>query len=322
MPHYLGSAVDLTAIRTALVAACTSHGWTWNSGSGVLSKGALHLHIALADPDILFTGRTSASAGAMPNAVHMGRLLNYSLGPSFAPTYPLQYEIFVFDDPVDEVWMVINYDVDRYQWVGFGKSSIPVPGTGMWVAAIIGLGYTTSDILNAALITGPFVMTPTAGGAYRNASNHYANGALAWNTAVRTGSPTCQLDHYVHSDLDGHGWRVDDNNLATELPGVRLLTELLNAQPSAWNTEAALIPARIYKVRPSNRLSLVADLINVRHVRIDNYEPGQVIELGPDRWKVFPWHRKNLSARDGGGSSNSTIDHSGTFGYAVRYDGD
>lgn len=321
MPHYLGSAVDLTAIRTALVTACTSHGWTWDSGSGVLSKGTLHLHIALTDPDIHFTGRTSASAGAMPNAVHMGRLLNNPGKPTFAPTYPAQYEVFVFDDPVDEVWMVINYDVDRYQWVGFGKSVLSMPGTGMWVAATIGLGYTTSDI-TTSVIAGPFVITPTEGGAQRSAVSHYACGALAWNSVNRSGTPQCMLDHYVHSDLDGHGWRVDDNNLSTDLPGVRTITQLLNAQPSAWNTEAALIPARIYKVRPSFRLSLVADLVNVRHVRIDNYEPGQIIELGPDRWKVYPWHRKNLGARDGGGSSIATIDHTGTFGYAVRYDGE
>ena len=59
------------------------------------------------------------------------------------------------------------------------------------------------------------------------------------------------------------------------------------------------------------------DLAHCRFLRIDNYQPGDIIPLGPDRWKVAPWYRKNTAQRDGG----SNIQHTGTFGWAIRYDG-
>lgn len=49
--------------------------------------------------------------------------------PAF--TWPVNYEVFVFDQ---EVYLVINYSVDVYQWLAFGKSSIALPGTGCWFA--------------------------------------------------------------------------------------------------------------------------------------------------------------------------------------------
>ena len=66
-----------------------------------------------------------------------------------------------------------------------------------------------------------------------------------------------------------------------------------------------------------NKVRLVLEVRNARYMRIGNNDPEQVITLGPDRWKVFPFLRKNASVPDGG----SVIDHSGTFGWAIRYDG-
>ena len=91
----------------------------------------------------------------------------------------------------------------------------------------------------------------------------------------------------------------------------------IERSPSAWNGESPLLPIQAYVWRASAKCSLVVDMRHARYLRIDNYEPGQIITLGGDSWKVYPFYRKASSARNGG----IGIDHTGTFGWAIRYDG-
>ena len=69
--------------------------------------------------------------------------------------------------------------------------------------------------------------------------------------------------------------------------------------------------------RASNKVSILAKIENARYLRIDNLQPEQILTFGAEKWMVFPFHKKNSSVRDGG----TSIDHSGTFGWAIRYDG-
>ena len=80
-----------------------------------------------------------------------------------------------------------------------------------------------------------------------------------------------------------------------------------------------LLPLRCYKERPSYKSSLIADLANARLVRINNLAPGDIVTLGAEKWKTFPWYRKDLSYPNGGVTGN--YNHSGTFGWAIRYQG-
>lgn len=318
MAYYTGAASDMAALRTAIVNSCLNHGWSWNSSTNVLSKGSLFLLLTNDTLNLSLTGRTSAAAGDMPNAVQLGRLMAKSGAATLDVTYPAEWECFVFTNP-DEVWFVVRYDVDRYQWCSFGGSAVAgLEGTGMWVAAIRGPVPVNHDI---ATVVNPFYIRPTSGGDVRSASGGLISGAWGWTSIVRDFSAL--RDIYVHSNLDGHGWHLNEASTTAALIGVRAFSELIKTQPSAWNSEAALIPMRAYKLRPSFKSSLVVDLVNMRYVRIDNYVPGQIIELGSDRWKVYPWHRRNVTERDGGPASGSWLnsDHTGTFGYAIRYDG-
>lgn len=319
MAYYTGAASDMAALRTAIVNSCLNHGWSWNSSTNVLSKGALFLLLTNDSLNLSLTGRTSASAGDMPNAVQLGRLMQKSGAATLDVTYPAAWECFVFTNP-DEVWFVVRYDVDRYQWCSFGGSAVAgLEGTGMWVAAIRGPVPINHDL---AQVVNPFYIRATDGGGIRSTVFGLTSGAWGWNTVTREFQAL--RDIFVHSNLDGHGWHLNEASLTTALIGVKSVSQLIQTQPSAWNSEAALIPMRAYKLRPSFKTSLVADLVNIRHVRIDNYLPGQVIELGSDRWKVYPWHRRNVAERDGiapGDVSWINKDHTGTFGYAIRYDG-
>ena len=295
MAYYSGSAVDMTAVRTALVAACTAEGWSWDSFAEVLSKGGVFVRLRAQDGYLELLGRTSASGGAAPGVVRMGPMI------SDAMTYPVSYDVFVFEA---EVYMVINYSVDRFQFCGFGKSTAQgLPGTGNWVMATQGQ---TPPLVG-------FTITATSGG-----NNGYISGTPMpfWGTVRGSLSSGANDNWWVHADLDGMGWLPATNANASAI-GVAAAAPLIGLLPNSWNSEGVLLPIRVFQQRSSNKNSLTAELLNARWTRNDNYEPGQVIDIGSERWKIFPGYVKNITARNG-------VDrgfHSGTFAWAVRYEG-
>ncbi|MDH1492685.1 hypothetical protein [Ectopseudomonas oleovorans] len=290
MAYHSGSASDMDAVRGALVAACTAEGWSW--GGEVLSKNGVFVRLQVVSGYLTLLGRTSAGAGDAPNVVRMGTLGSTEL------TWPLTYELFVFEA---EVYMVLNYSVDHYQFCGFGKSTVQgLPGSGNWVMATLS-GDHPSGRVTISPISGGF------GGTFPVAP------APFWGTSGTFGTVR---NYWIHSDLDGQGWWLAQT-LAGDPIGIRGAVPLMGLLPNRWNSEAVLLPIRGWKVRPENKITLTLDLEHARWTRVDNYEPGQLISIGPDRWKIFPCYRKNAAARDGG----TGIDHSGTLGWAVRYEG-
>jgi len=307
MSNYTGTANDLTALRQALITACTGEGWAWDGVNEVLSKGLLFARLTISSIGISLMGRTSATAGDAPYAVRIGQMFSRSGYPTFEITYPAAYEIFLF---AQEVYMVVNYGVDRYQWLAFGQSTVSgLAGTGMWVGASLG---STLVLAAPGYHNAPINISPTGGGE-QGGYGEISTG-LFWGDgfSVRPQS----LGGWVHSGFDGDGWRLGNGTNDQPL-GIAPLVPLIGILPNAWNSEAVLLPIRAYKLRPSNKISLVADLEHARYTRVDNYAPGEIITIGSVRWKVLPWHRKNANARNGGVG----IDHTGTFGWAIRYEG-
>lgn len=295
MSYYTGTAVDLTGLRQALFDACVAEGWTLTGE--ILSKGTMFVRVQIVSGFLTFLGGTGQSAGALTGAAAAVSRIGTLAGLAIA--FPVKYEIFAF---TNEVYLVINYNVSYYQWAAFGKSTVQgLPGTGMWFGA--------SCFANAP---STLAMTATGG----QASAGYCIPGLFYRQRSYAGSTT--LESRIHHGLDGLAW--SDGTNATSNPGasaIDALVPLLGMLPNTWNSEAILLPIRVFLLRPSNKTSLVADLEHSRYTRIDNYTPGDIITLGSDRWKVFPWYLKNSAARDGG----SNIAHTGTFGWAVRYEG-
>lgn len=292
MAYYSGSAGDMAAVRAALVSACTAEGWSWDAGTEVLSKSSIYARIRVVSGYLELLGRTSAGSGDAPSVVRIGQL---GVTPV---TWPAAYEVFVFDT---EVYLVINYSIDYYQWCAFGGSNVEgLPGTGMWLGA-------TLEANNATGIS----ITNSTG----DNSNNTVTPALFWATNIQLESRNRNC--YVNSGFDSEGWNLTLAGGVNQV-GVSQLVPLIGLLPNSWNSEAVLLPIRCYKRRPSSKISLVADLEHARYTRVDNYLPGQVIIIGADRWKVFPWYLKNIVGRDGG---NGGISHTGTFGWAIRYEG-
>lgn len=270
----------------------------------VLSKSGVFFRIGERATNITCLGcESNVVANPAPGVVSIGRIFQSSVYGNRDISYPCNYEVFGF---AQELYLVANYDVDSYQWMAFGKSTVPgLPGQGGWCGASLGvLGEAYFSYPN------PIYILPAGGGTVNNGNT---TAALFWTTLANLSSAQ---NGWVNHGLDAHGWTW--NGTAASIPvGIRHISTLVTTQPSAWNSEAVLLPIRAYKERPSYKSSLIADLANARLVRVDNLAPGDILTIGSDRWKTFPWYRRDITARDGG----SGINHSGTFGWAIRYEG-
>ncbi|WP_373388980.1 hypothetical protein [Pseudomonas alcaligenes] len=289
MGYYTNAVADLDAFRSAIIDACVAEGWTLSGA--ILSKAGMFLTLQVVSGQLKLRGGTGAAAGALTDPSTEVTIAAGGGGSSIVPlTFPATYHLFVFDQ---EVYCVLNYSVNRYQWCAWGKSTVGgLVSSGMWLGATWG-GVASGSGFSIGLNTN---------------STANPSGALMWaahpNNTTRTS--------LIAAGLDGKTWFTDD-----WLGGTYVANEILATQPNSFNSESVLVPIRAYAPRPSLKWSLVTDLVYARYLRIDNYEPGQLIELGTDRWMVFPWHQKNPAARNGGGA----INHTGTFGWAIRYEG-
>lgn len=310
MAYYSGTAGSLTALKTALLTHAQTDGWVLTGD--VLSKAGVFFQIQETATNITCLGcESNAAANPAPNVVSIGRIYEDTGGAATREiTFPCSYEVFGF---AQECYLVVNYDVGSYQWMAFGKSTVPgLPGQGGWVGSTIGV-FGVSSIFSSA----PIIISKESGGASGSVALKTTSGALFWGL---DNSEATARNCWVNHGLDTHGWTY--NGLASDVVlGIRPTAPLISMQPGVWNSESVLLPIRALKERPSFKSSLIADLTYARHVRIDNLSPGDIITIGSDKWKIFPWYQKYASARDGGGGGGGGINHTGTFGWAIRYEG-
>ena len=185
MSYYSGTANDMSALRAALVAACTSEGWSWNSSTQEISKGAVVVQVQVLAEHLSFVGRVSSGSSNVSAPVKMGRL---STAAAWVLSWPMAYHVFVF---ASEVYLVANYDVDKYLWAAFGATTVGgLPGVGTW------LGANAADTINAG--ASPIGMTAQIGpgGAALCPGLFHANnfqGSFARNC-------------WIHHNLEGYGW--------------------------------------------------------------------------------------------------------------------
>lgn len=311
MAYYSGTASSLTDLRTALLTHAVADGWTLTVD--VLSKSGVYFRIQEVSGRIELLGCTdNAGSTPAPNVVAIGKIWERSGYTTRLITFPCNYEVFGF---AQELYLVVNYDVSKYQWMAFGKSTVPgLVGTGAWCGATGG-----AVVANATSYYGNnYVSGVKVGGATAD----YQTNAVALFWRDDYGSNTAPRNCWVHHNLDGNGWLLGLTSTSNPI-GVRYFDKINAFQPSAWNSESALLPLQAWIERPSYKSSLVADLANARNFRIDNLNGGDILTIGPDRWKVFPWYIKNVGQRDGpvDASGGGDLDHSGTLGWAIRYEG-
>lgn len=293
MPFVTGSAGDITALRTAIINACTANGWTL--AGDVLSKGTAFLRLQVVGTALESLGGTGIDGGNLLTGVapHVVRVGSWGVSPM---QFPATYEIHIHTAP-DEVYCLVNYNVTDYQWLAFGLSSVAgMAGTGMWFGATY-FNSPLSDEVNLA-----------ADGVGTN--NNRESVALFHHGFA-------QRQHFVHHGFDSFSWSVEGALIpGSTLSSLKAVAPLYERSPNS-DGDAPLLPLRSYVMRLQNKSALAVDCEHARLVRIDNFEPRDVITIGADKWRLYPWWRKSLVGRDGG----FAITNSGTMGWAIRFDG-
>jgi hypothetical protein len=304
MAHVTGSAGSISALMSSIRSACTGNGWTLSGN--VLHKGDVHIETTVVDETICFLGGTGVDGGNNltgpgPSVVRVA----FNLA-SITVSYPVTYELHINTSP-DEVYVVVNYNTNDFQWAAWGQSDIAdIGGTGVWYAAACN---------NLPGPTGQWIGGPNGA----NTGNQTLMHGLFYNTTSFTGAPLNSINSFIHNGIDAVGWTPPNGSTPTAWAW-SAVAPLLNLLPNTWNDQTVLLPMPVFKPRSSgNKVSLLADLRHVRLCRVDYHNPGDIITLGTDQWKLYPWYRKNTAGRNG--SSGSPITHSGTMGFAVRYTG-
>lgn len=287
MAYYSGTANSITDLKTALLTHAQADGWVLTGD--VLSKAGVYFRIQVSGAGMTCLGCTdNAVANPAPNVVQIISL-----------AYPCNYEVFGF---AQELYLVVKYDTEYFRWMAFGRSTVPgLPGTGAWCGASFGTGD----------YDGLITISPGLEDSYGRSSS-----ALFWHAARASTADARGKNNWVHSGLDGNPW-AHTVNTSIVPPAPSTMLPLINILPSAWNSESVLMPMREYKVRGSNKISLTADLEHARNLRIDNLTPGDILVIGVAKWKIFPWYKKNAAVRNAG----YAVNHSGTYGWAIRYEG-
>lgn len=306
MPYYTGSANSYTELLLAIQNACTSHGWTLSTG--VLSKGAAHVKLYLATltntNGIVAQGGTASAGGVLsspsPAQPRMGRLHTGSTNLP-AESWPAQYHIHIHDSP-DEVFVILNFNIEYFYYLAWGMSDTPgLDGTGLWITGSVGgASYTNSAGFCARVDSGETTAYTVSAQAF-------------WNTYTQNIALESDVIH------TGPGWATAHTAVAGTSPlvGAYCLSPLIGLQPNTWNGESLLLPIRAYQNLGSGMLRQVLDMRHARHIRIAHNTPGEVIALGHERWKLYPYVRKVT-----GYSNSGNLSHSNDFGWAIRYDGD
>lgn len=341
MPYYSGTASSFIDLRTALVDACQLHGWVWDSSNLILSKGDLFYKIdyqANANnlpESLVFMSGTGVSGGVLTNVSTVTPRMGRERHNAYDPTWPMSYSIHIFTAP-DEVYFVARHSVDRFYWAAFGQSNTPgLSGTGAYLSAnfckydasTYGGGTDYSRIYTFSLT----VNSLSAGSGPSYYTYTYSSGMFFANTVGPYSTVTSTFGLYkqdtIHTGLMSTygGWNGTPNETAATSPGMcsamKYLQELLWNQPNAWNNEAILLPINIYENITTTTVALVHTAKHARYVRVDYYEPEQVITLGPDKWKIYPFIKKNAQFPASTKGTGNAENHTGCLGWAIRYDG-
>lgn len=295
---------------------------TMSNGSTTLSKAGVHFSIAPGSLNLSCLGAATATMGSpAPDVVSIGRIFANGASNIAEITFPCTYHVFGF---AQEFYVVVKYATEYFQWLAFGKSTVPgLINAGGWVGATIGRAVATNSNMGA---TQPIYMAHDRGGygySQFGSITYLSAAALFWHGGAHNYSNGTvnyyNLNSYVNHGLDGRGWASGESGTSGP-PSQAPMSPLVALASPAWNSEPVLLPLRCYMERPSFKLSIVADLENARITRLGYMVPEEIISIGADQWMVFPWYRREPAA-PAGSVSPSGANHTGTIGWAIKYEG-
>lgn len=302
MAFHTGNFSSFASLKSSVESTLQSEGWSLSDG--ILSKNGVFVRLTANADYLQLESGTGQTGTTLDGAATFGSRILSHVGAVF--NFPATYDLHVFDSP-DEVYLVVNYNADRYQQLSFGESNVlQIGGTGNWFSG----SFNTNDspVTNQKVYMG--VDGSTVG-------SSYSGFKLGLFFEI---DQTNNVGSAIHTGLDATGWKTTGTADGALHGSGDVVAGLLTSLPSDFNQNTVLLPVNVAQKRLSQGLTLVASLVNARLCRNDNHLASEVVPYGGEDWKVYPFHRKNADQRNGVPWATGA-DHSGTFAFAIRYTG-
>jgi hypothetical protein len=308
MAYQTGTVTSTADLASVITNFAVANGWTLNSG--VLSKGDAYIRLqVISGSEIRIDAARNGNFSAPDISPRYSRIFN-TTWPSTAT-----YHIFAFSNP-DTVWCTINFDVIKFQHIGFGMiEKYGTWGGGQWFHAQHTQESTSRDGNVTSYIDGN--VDPVY------SLNMSTECALFWG--ARSGGT--YLDNEpskIQCDLRGNVWEPPPSTTDVHVFMPQIVTPIHKTNPNAFNGQTVLTPFIPFLKGGDGYFMSLGHIGHLRFAKLANYDPGDVITIGPDRWKVFPWYIKDTTKPDGEKSPatwSPYLPSTGILGVAVRYDG-
>jgi hypothetical protein len=209
--------------------------------------------------------------------------------------YPVTYHLFSHQSPA-EFFCVVDIGNGQFSWLAFGELD-------KGAATYSGGSYACATSFHSTDTRWPGYFYISGGqwlqGNYYP-SGFFLSGAHPNYSGFASGA--------VCARIDGPKWVTTFYGLGSHYLHSRAI--------NTWNNQATLLPIRVLMPVDQGYHMDLGCTPHARYLRITNYNAGDIITLGSERWKVFPFLKKdvvNPNAASGWAS--------GTHGWAIRYDG-
>lgn len=300
MPAYqTGAATDPADLLSDLRTFAAANGWTIRTPvSGyVFEKGTVFCGVN-ADADSLDSrGCVSYDAGlawnAQPNNSGVTHTCNLGAGPFTA--YHFYSEV---EDGKDFLGVVVEVSAGIFRhWILCDLIKF-----GAWT----GGGYSDSVFHDT-----------TADDANRtNSTNHRWICDTEYDGTAR-GQFHCdndgETDHFVLiAGSDSVAASVDYGTGVVRGDGKWI--GMIGTAYQRWNLRTPLFPLELFVNRASSLRSIAGRVPAMRYCSLRNYVAGEILSIGGDDWQLWPI----VSRTDTSGSSSSTVQSSGHYGYAYK----
>lgn len=296
MAYFEGQANGFSQLRDNVVSHLLSSGWTQVGDYLVKGRGAFKF--------IVNTKYLAMNAGVYNGTSIVDAYTGDAkiFNASSVMIFPINYRLYVNVNP-DEVYLVVNYNIEYYQQMSFGITYQTDPMGCPWYTAscrsnpanrvnlYFGIGYGYFVNSDYSMSGGLFI---SDNGLYQSSSYVYAkiNGIDKW---VR------QSDWYYPSSIG-------------------LVSGLLQSIPNQVGQAVTLLPIYAATRVDGGGIVMTCKPVHARLTRNDYILSGESVSFGHDTWDVYPFLRRNTEVRNGVSSASSYggADHTGTIAYAVR----
>ena len=309
MAFQTGTATSFINLLDALRLFATANGWTQNGWAAVGADQRLHLQKGTIYANFLgqaAQAQLKGSLGYNGASTWDAQPSTHAYSPKIrdgwygAVTWPVTYWFFLHTAP-DSIEVVIRYQPTRYLWLTFGA----ITKYGTWPG---GEFFCASS------------EHPTVG---NDAVSMAAQIPGACNYPGLFVSKLGQFGYYaapdiIHAEIDTFTWGsatrktfAEDSEVGSETNAGKHAYPLPQRSQSAFNGLTTLQPIELYMRRPDAHYSPLGRIEHARYAIVTNHNAADIIDIGGQKWMLFPWVEKG-SAMDASGQH---------YGWAIKYDG-